>query len=79
MPTNHIKLMTLLMFIYNSLLAYVLVRVTPSPDRLPLLALIAVDYIIIFYYFISVSSRVELFKLARAERNKTRKVSRAKG
>lgn len=39
------------MFIYNSILGYVIIKVTTSNGRLILLALIAIDYLIIFYTF----------------------------
>ncbi len=48
----YIKCITVLLFIYNSILGYVIVKVTNPYGSLPLLALIVVDYVII-YYFVS--------------------------
>ncbi len=52
------KWITLLLFIYNTILGYVIIKISGSAG-LPLLLIIAVDYIIIFLFATHVSGIIE--------------------
>lgn len=47
--------MTVLLFIYNTLLGYVVISYATAPGKLILLVLIIIDYLIIFYFFANVT------------------------
>ena len=51
---------TALMVIYNALFAYIIVRFTFGTVRLVLLALVALDYIIIFYFVVGIANELRL-------------------
>jgi hypothetical protein len=72
---KNLKLMTVLLFIYNSLLGFTIAILTKSSARIVLLLLIALDYFILFYYFTHVSDKLERGRIIRKE-NKNRKMGR---
>ena len=63
-----IVLVTLLIFVYNALFAYVVIQFTSGPARYLFLVLLSFDYIIIFYFVRSVVA--ETRKLHKHKRRK---------
>jgi hypothetical protein len=49
---------TLLMFIYNALFAYMIIQFTGGQIRLLLLAFVALDYMLIFYLVLGVARSI---------------------
>jgi hypothetical protein len=66
----YIKYITLLLFIYNTILGYVVIEVTAPSVRLPMLALILVDYAIIYYF---IARSVPVFFRHRRKRGRIAK------
>jgi hypothetical protein len=64
-----IAVLTIVMFIYNVILGYLVIGVTAPAGRIPLLILIAADYFII-YYFVSGAAQIKKYKDGKRRRKR---------
>jgi hypothetical protein len=72
----YLKCITFLLFVYNTILGYVVIQVTNSSGRLPLLVLIVIDYVIIWHFTLhsaSIFARYEKKTRARSKRKRRAK------
>ncbi len=61
---------TLLMFIYNALFAYMIIQFTGGQIRLLLLAFVALDYIMIFYLVLGIAKELLSLELSKLKSRK---------
>ncbi len=64
-----IAVLTIMMFVYNVILGYLVIGVTAPSGRIPLLILIAADYFIIFY-FVSGAAKIKKYRDGKKRRNR---------
>lgn len=64
---------TALMFAYNALFAYLVLKLSTGSNGLILLALIGIDFIIIFYFVYDLAQELGLIKTRRVLRGKRRR------
>lgn len=57
-----IALVTLLLFIYNALFTYIIINLTQGSSRFVFLILLAIDYVIIFYFVLQVARELKFNK-----------------
>lgn len=57
-----ILLVTVLLFIYNALFTYMVIKLTTGTIQGVFLILLALDYIIIFYFILQVSHEIKFEK-----------------
>ncbi|MDE1768632.1 MAG: hypothetical protein KGH64_05020 [Candidatus Micrarchaeota archaeon] len=58
-----ILLVTLLLFIYNALFTYIITQLTHGTGQLIFLVLLALDYIIIFYFILQIAHEMKFMKV----------------
>lgn len=63
-----IALVTVLLFIYNALFTYIIINLTQGTSRFVFLILLALDYIIIFYFVLQVAREL---KFGKQDKKKT--------
>ena len=56
---NTIALVTVLLFVYNALFTYIIINLTVGVSRLVFLILLALDYVIIFYFILQVAHEIK--------------------
>ncbi len=59
---NTIALVTVLLFIYNALFTYIIINLTQGLSRFVFLMLLALDYVIIFYFVLQVAHEMKFEK-----------------
>lgn len=67
---NTIALVTVLLFIYNALFTYIIINLTSGQSRFVFLILLALDYIIIFYFILQVAHEIKFEKPGKGKKNK---------
>ncbi|MDE1860850.1 MAG: hypothetical protein KGH72_03985 [Candidatus Micrarchaeota archaeon] len=60
---NMIIFVTILLFIYNAFFTYIIVNLTSGTGRFVFLLLISLDYVIIFYFVLSIATELKRNKL----------------
>jgi hypothetical protein len=61
---------TILLFIYNVIFTWVIFQFTVGPERAIFLILVAVDYIIIFYFVLGMASEFKFRKKKTSRRGR---------
>ena len=63
-----IGLVTVLLFVYNALFTYIIINLTAGFSRAVFLILLALDYMIIFYFILQVAHELRFSKAPVARR-----------
>ncbi len=67
---NTIALVTVLLFIYNALFTYIVINLTSGTSRFVFLILLALDYVIIFYFILQIAHEIKFEKNAAKKRKR---------
>lgn len=59
---NVIALVTVLLFVYNALFTYIIINLTQGTSRFIFLILLALDYVIIFYFILQIAREIKFQK-----------------
>lgn len=72
-----IGLVTFLLFIYNALFTYIVIKLTSGPSQFVFLMLLVVDYLIIFYFVLQVTHEMKFSKAVVGEERQAKPAARA--